>query len=401
MEGRAVTTRLREHLAGELARKVDRHGLVVWQDDAREYVEVAEAVSPPNTDFEAWDGSWYELRHRVESILAGEQPPRLVIYAPVSAPDSDPLAEIRQGGKQFTLRLPTLVRNALRGELSDVRLSEISRQATTIAEAEAAVEGGDRSDVRLISILGATGAVPMALAVLTGEKGNAVSDAGAWEEVAAMLGQAFGGELTGEGDELRRAAVRQLILTELADRLGELPPALAPAWVPPSTEQRRRAIELLESWRRDSRRRESYAALASEIDVELGLSENLAWAPALADCDATPAIEEIAFAESIRLLAAGRLDDALALSQQRLSSSIWARDTFSPPLTDRTVWDPRWRAVSAVASLRDEAAAHQPAARSVASQLAWYADRGWRVDRAHRRLELALSELRTLGDLEA
>ena len=395
-----MTTRLREHLAAELARKVDRHGLVVWQDEAREYAEVAQAVSPTNTAFQAWDGSWYDLRHRVESILAGEQPPRLVIYSPVSAPDSDPLAEIRQAGTQFTLRLATLVRNALRGELSDARLSEISRQATTIAEAEAAVEGGDRSDVRLISVLGATGSVPMALAVLTGEKATAVSEAGAWEEVAAMLGQSFGGEATGEGDELRRAAVRQLILTELADRLGELPPALAPAWVAPSTEQRRRALELLESWRRDSRRRESYATLASDIDVELGLSENLTWAPTLADCDATPAIEDLAFAESIRLLSAARLDEALALAQQRLSSSIWARDTYPPPLPDRTLWDPRWRAVSAVASLRDEIGAHEPTSGGVASQLAWYVDRGWRVDRAHRRLELALSELHTLGELE-
>jgi hypothetical protein len=400
LEGHTVTTRLREHLAAELARKVDRHGLVVWQDEAREYADVAEAVNPPNAVFQAWDGSWYELRHRVESILAGEQPPRLVIYAPVSAPGSDPLAEIRQAGTQFTLRLATLVRHALRGELSDARLSEISRQAATITEAEAVVEDGDRSDVRLVSVLGATGAVPMALAVVTGEKANAVSDAGAWKEVAAMLGQTLGGEATGEGDELRRAAVRQLILTELADRLGDLPPALAPAWEAPSTKQRRRAIELLESWRRDSRRRESYAALASEIDVELGLAENLAWAPALADCDATPAIEEMAFAESVRLLAAGRLDDALALSQRRLSSSLWARDTFPAPLTDRTLWDPRWRAVSAVASLRDEVAAQEPAAGSVASQLTWYTDRGWRVDRAHRRLELALSELHTLGDLE-
>lgn len=395
-----MTTRLREHLATELARKVDRHGLVVWQDDAREYADVAEAVNPPNAMFQAWDGSWYELRHRVERILAGEEPPRLVIYAPASAPGSDPLAEIRQAGTQFTLRLATLVRNALRGELSDARLSEISRQATTITEAEAAVEGGDRSDVRLVSVLGATGALPMALAVLTGEKANAVSDAGAWEEVEAMLGQAFGGEATGEGDELRRAAIRQLILTELADRLGELPPVLAPAWVMPSAEQRRRALELLESWRRDSRRRESYAALASEIDAELGLSENLAWAPALVDCDATPAIEELAFGESIRLLTDGRADEALALAQRRLSSSIWARDTFPPPLPGRTLWDPRWRAISAVASLRNEIAAHEPAPGSVASQLTWYADRGWRVDRAHRRLELALSELHTLGDLE-
>ena len=218
-----------------------------------------------------------------------------------------------------------------------------------------------------------------------GEKANAVSDAGPGKTWPRCWARAFGGEATGEGDSLRRAAVRQLILTELADRLGELPPALAPAWVPPSTEQRRRAIELLESWRRIPGGGK-LRSLGLEIDVELGLSENLAWAPALADCDATPASRKSPSLS--RSVSGGWSLDVRSLSQQRLSSSIWGRDTFSPPLTDRRFVDPRWRAVSAVASLRDEVAAHQPAAGSVASQATWYVDRGWRVDRRYRRLEL-------------
>ena len=214
----------------------------------------------------------------------------------------------------------------------------------------------------------------------------------------SMLGQALGGEATGEGDELRRAAVRQLILTELAYRLGELPPALASAWVPPSTEQRRRTIELFESWRRDSRRRESYAALASEIDVELGLSENLFWAPPLADCDATPAIEEIAFAESIRLLAAGRLDDALASRSIvfRAASGLVTRFLLRSP-TD-ALWT-RAGAPSPQSRLFVTRLRRMPAAGSVASQLTWYVDRGWRRP-SSQAARTALSELRTLGDLE-
>jgi hypothetical protein len=239
----------------------------------------------------------------------------------------------------------------------------------------------------------------MALAVLTGEKTAAITEAGAWQDVAAMLGEAFGGQAAGEGDELRRASVRQLILTELADRAGRLPPALASTWTPPGAEQRRRATEVLESWRRDVRRRESYAKLASQVDADLGLSDNLTWTAGLADCDATPAVEDLAYAEAVRLLAANEPHEALALAQRRLSTSIWARDPFADP-PDRRLWDPRWRAVSAVASLRDEIAAHEPIAAAVSSQLAWYVDRGWRVDHAHRRLELALSELHVLGEIE-
>jgi hypothetical protein len=59
--------------------------------------------------------------------------------------------------------------------------------------------------------------------------------------MVAPLGR-LGGGLTGTGEELRRAAFRQLVLTELAERPGGLPDPLASTWTHPSAEQRRRVL---------------------------------------------------------------------------------------------------------------------------------------------------------------
>ena len=98
---RAVTTALRDHLAAELAKKVSQRGVVVWQDTDHEYADVAASLCPPDARFAAYDGSWYALRREVESLLAGDTPPKLVVYAPGPSPSDDPLEEIRAAGVRF------------------------------------------------------------------------------------------------------------------------------------------------------------------------------------------------------------------------------------------------------------------------------------------------------------
>ena len=53
---------LRNALADELSAKVAKHGIVVWDDPAREYASVAAEVVPADAVFEYWDGSFYRLR---------------------------------------------------------------------------------------------------------------------------------------------------------------------------------------------------------------------------------------------------------------------------------------------------------------------------------------------------
>jgi PglZ domain len=400
MGGGAVTTALRDHLAAELQKKVTQRGVVVWQDTDREYADVAASLCPPDARFAAYDGSWYALRRDVESLVAGDSPPKLVVYAPAPSITDDPLEEIRAAGVRFALRLNTLVRNALKGQLSEQRLAEIGHQARTLVEAEAAISGDAGGDVRLISILGASDARTMAFRMLTGERDESLDGEDAWPAAAELLASHIGGSMAGSGDDLRQAALRQMALTEIAIAADGLPDALAPAWGQVSADQRRRTAELLRAWISDAVHREGYGKLARKVDEDLGLQATLSWSDGLAACIATPALEELVFDEAVRRLADDDAPGAAALANQRLKTSPWLQP--QGPAGDRwAAAATRWRAVQATAELRRAVATvESPGGAPPAELLSWYAEHGWQVDRAHRRFEIARNDLRVLGELE-
>ena len=159
---------MREHLTAQLDRRVRAHGLVVWSDPEQEYAGVWSSLVPEGVRTEAFEGSWYELRRRIEAAVGGEAPPKLVVYAPASPPDEDPLAELRKAAGRFKLRLATLARQSLKQRLSAARIDEIAGAARTLEQAEAAAEGAGDADVRLVGVLGATDPASMLVEVLTG-----------------------------------------------------------------------------------------------------------------------------------------------------------------------------------------------------------------------------------------
>ena len=391
---------MRDHLAAELARKVSQKGLVVWQDSERAYVEVAESLCPPEARFVAYEGSWYALRRVVEPFLAADVPPKMVIYASARAPEEDPLEELRAAGGAYTRRLSTLAKDALAGQLSEQRVAEIGSKARTLLEAEAAIAGDPGGDVRLIGLLGASDARTMALRILTGERSAELDSAAAWPAAAELLSNQLGGKLAGSGDDLRRAALRQMVLTEVAGATDGLPDALASAWGSVSAEQRRRTTDLLIAWRTDPAYRGGYGAVARQVDEELGLASALDWADDLADCVATPAIEDLALAEAIRQLEAGEATAAGALAGQRLRISPW----LQPQGPGGEAWATtarQWRAVRDTAELlRSVRENPAPTSCPPGPLLSWYVEAGWTVDRAHRRFEVARNDLRILGALE-
>ena len=396
-----MTTALRDHLAAELAKKVSQRGIVVWQDTDHEYADVAATLCPPDARFAQYDGSWYAMRRDVESMLGGDSPPKLVVYASGRSLVDDPLEEIRAAGVRFAMRLSTLVKNSLTGQLSEERLAAIGRQARTLAEAEAAVgSGGDAGDVRLIATLGTSDVRTMALRILTGEHADAVEDYEAWTAAADLLAGQIGGPLAGEGDDFRRAALRQMALTEIATAAGGLPDALMPAWGAVDADQRKRTAELLHAWQNAAGWREDYGAMAHLVDNDLDLTTVLAWSDALAACTATPALEEVAFREAARRLTASDVTGAAALAKRRLAISPWVQPQ-GPAGDGWATVAARWRAVKATAELQMAVSTiHATAGSSAGELLSWYVESGWEVDRAHRRLEIARNDLRVLGDLE-
>jgi hypothetical protein len=385
-------SRLREHLADQLAKKVQAHGLVVWEDGDGEYRDVASAIVPDGVRFEPFDGSWYELRRRIEDALAGEQPSRLVVYGPAPPPD-DPLAEPRAAGAQFTRKLATLVRQAMAGQLTESRATEISRKARTLPEAEGAIAGNGGADVRLISLLRTSDTVRMLTTVLGGEADAAIDAAAAWPGIADLCRDSVGAAVRGTGVEVRDALFRHLLLCDIAAALSDdLPETLATASQRPSAAQHRRAVEALERLRSTRGGAAVYRALADRADDALSLGEALPWRPGLESVAGTEAVERVVLAHAVRSLEADDFDAARLVSERRMALSEWAADAA-------TAWGPLWRAVLAIAHLCTEIErARIPA--SASGLLSWYAETGWQVDRAHRRLELARTELGAFGELE-
>lgn len=393
-----MSSRLRDYLAEEIAKTVRQAGVVVWQDDQREYASVARSACPPDVAVVIFDGSWYALRREVEDLLASEEAPQLVVYASSPPPADDPLAEIRAAGKEFKRRLPTLVRNALGGELAAARIEQIARDARTIEEAEAAAGGTDAADVRLVGLLGSADSVQMALAVLGMGKDDAIAAEGAWDEVATMLSEAFGGSIAGEAGDLRDSFTQQVVLADVARAIGQLPDGLADAWAPPNAEQRRRVEELLRVWRYAPQLSATYRELAAGVDRRLDLGSTLTWSTGLQTCVAVPSIEMLCLDEAARRLSSGDNSGALVLAEGRLLDGNPWRDERADSPGSR--WSDKWRAVRAIAELHRAVEDHAIPNAPIGSLLDWYVADGWKVDRAHRKLELARGALASFGGLE-
>lgn len=377
---------LRERLAEELATKVERHGVVVWDDPEAAYSSVADEVAPPGTSLHKFDGSWFELRHCLEKSLAGHEIPNVVAYVPSRSPDPDPLEELRAIGTRFRVTLPTLIKQTLEGQLSQQRIVEIGQQCSTITEAEAALEAGDVAvDARLISIVGESDTAAIAAEVIGGSHESELAQRDLTKVVQSMLADAVGGDFVGLiGPNLRRSAFRQVVLAQLVKTIGELPGELVSSLAPATPHQRKIANAIIDRLQTRRELRGAYTDLAADVDQKLHLGLLLPWNDSLRSVDFTPGIEAVALDESFRLLDNDEYATASALASERLASSWWLK----PWAPGSEILAIKYRAVRALAELGLGLEASIPTFVTVEEVRDWYVSQGCEVDAAYRRSEL-------------
>src|SRR5438105_1601213 len=129
-----VITDAIENLVSEYIR--DR-GLVLWFDPEHHYKAIISGMTAGQERVLAYEGSFYKLRLEAEPFLRGLDPPKLLLYLPISWEQAEqPLAEmlalgvdLRPGisGSRNT-RLAVIARKALKGRIPDARLSDLDRQ---------------------------------------------------------------------------------------------------------------------------------------------------------------------------------------------------------------------------------------------------------------------------------
>lgn len=356
-----------DHLAGLIGKQVDDHGLVVWYDPDGIYAQAAETVILPDTTILRYEGSFVDLRWRIDQqrLMDGEEPPRLVVYVPLAQDQThqalielEAAGVVMQPGQQppaRNTRLAIVARNALRGVLGDETAIDVERQAEagklTLADLnELADKGGEISKGVLTLIFGTGNPQEVALSFLNSDRFDAeISKKDAGRELEELLCREFdvGMPDNSAPAELRQRLVRHILMTDLIVGLGDtIPSKIDSVKIASSSTSRDACCALARTWRLRRDRRESYIAAATQVERDFALAELDLNSERIAEIETFQAVERALLRHAEAQLLGATSGEILTLAYSRLGR-FWC--DAQPKL------QARWALVAAAAEVLLEA----------------------------------------------
>jgi hypothetical protein len=297
-----------DHLRGLVQRQVKERGIVVWFDPEGHYQEFADDLSLPETIVEMYEGSYFELRHRIELHLGADKdsPPRLVVYVPEAEEDThNALVEVTEPGVvmkpgqhsvNLNTRLAVVAKRALRPVLGDQQTARIEKDVAagklTLADLDRLTT--DRSELVAL-VFGMAYPQDVALKFLGSERYDAkLESRSATGDLAALLGVAFDISLLNDAscEELRVALARHVLSTEFVRTISDpLPPELSSANVAEEELAAEACVALAYEWRNRRDLRECYADHADRVEDELGVGRLKLGMEQVKDCETFATVE--------------------------------------------------------------------------------------------------------------
>jgi hypothetical protein len=277
------------HLFALIAKQVEEHRLVVWYDPEKAYAAAAAALQLPNTAVACYNGSFFQLRNDIDSLLNDEQPPRLVVYVPAERGDThNALIELEAAGVVLqpgqqppnrNTRLAVVARNALKTLLGDETAAEIAKQVEagklSLADLNALADKGKDISTGILSLIfGTAHPQEVALAFLNSSTfDNEIESKAARQELVGLLERAF--EMTfpqhASLTDIRETLGRHVLLTDLVTALGDVvPSSLAAVKVATTPSAVAGCVGVARHWRLRRDVRESYVSAAKRVEQSLG-----------------------------------------------------------------------------------------------------------------------------------
>ncbi len=359
-------SKVSDELIGLLKKQIQDHGIVVWYDPEGHYTRLVGRLEIPETTILRYEGSFFELRYRMEPYLEfvdeegrisdnPDIPPRLLIYVPMKREDTDyALAEAEAYGVvmepgaspwQRNTRLRVLAERVFKKiapqEVKNI-LAKIEQGILTLEDLDRLAERG-RDFGALKLIFDTSNPQEVILRFLSSSEYDArLLEKHALPELFALIENTCGScenglKGTGQGacphdtlrdmlERVKRDLARGLLLGEFILKLkacGDVPEALATVPLPHDEAQQKAIFEICRLWRNRSDLRESYTRYANEVEEALSFDSLKIPAEYLQEIETFAAIERLLLNFAEKQIVEGKYQKAKELIKKR-KNSFWA-----------------------------------------------------------------------------
>lgn len=331
-----------DYLRDIIKKQVEQHGLVVWFDPDQHYQDAIPHLTWPNTHIAIYKGSFFALRQRVEPLLQGETPPRLVVYVPLAQEATEyALVELTLAGvickpgqqpPARNTRLSLIARHALKSVLNEETAAAIEKQVEegklTLAELDALAEKGKGiAGGVVVTVYETSQPLDVALAFLTQpDKDKLLLSKQAVPELVWLLQAALAVSLDSAQSpaHLREQVARTALVTEMMLALGAAaPPALTSAAMAQTPSGQENCAALVRQWRRLWDMRASYRQWSDQVGQSLHLDSIHFSADAVGKAE-TFLILEQAWQQAVEAALIVQATPALVATAESRQSGFWA-----------------------------------------------------------------------------
>jgi len=333
---------VREYLIALISKQVSDHRIVVWYDPERHYSEIVASLNVAQTHVASYEDSFFKLRHEIEGFLGGLEPQRLVVYVPMEkARSHEALVEVEEAGVVMqpgqqpptrNTRLSLLARNALRPVIGEANAAAIEKQVESgklsLNDLDLLGEQGEGITRGVVAVIfSSSNPQDIALRLLANARHDSeIVQKDAGPELVMLLNSAYDGNLsaTDAPPDMRIGLARHLISTEFFCSLcGEIPMSLSSVKVAEKAAAKSASVALVNEWRNRQDLRDSYAALANQVERQFELSSVTFQLETITKTQTFSGIEKILAEKVAAKILEGATEDLVNLAEAR-QSSFWS-----------------------------------------------------------------------------
>jgi hypothetical protein len=402
-----------EYLSGQLNDMLKKRHVVVFYDPRHEFMpffskEIKQektkqiGLSKINIQDKAvfliqYDGSFFEIRNSVESIVSQDVPDPLIIYIPGLERDrqTSVLMELEKGGMPYEPQLKRLALNLLRKHFSDGQIDDMLRsESVGYNDVVSLIKQGEEEEMASVlrSIFNnAQGESLIIEWLATEDKDSVILKKKADNELFKLIKARFGLSMADNSslDETREKLIRFLLVNEFRSDLGcEPPQSLGMVPTAPNKEYLERVRKVAQGLRHQ--KAEQYAALADKVEHDLGLPQANLDAQHLGTIDTFRFEEQSLLSYASDQICSNQYSDALTIIAERIRSFWVDRDVARQA---------QWEAARLIAELGSEIDRIRPELNKSSSDpekwvKKYTTDNGWyQVDELHRHLETWIAKM--------